>query len=252
MGFRNMRQNKSIVRNTILAALAVAGVVVYVLWPTPLRTFSLWPRSFPPNVLVPFEKIDPGEHSQMSMQTTRDSLLQLDWVQDSIENLDHRVGIRWELSNQNNEYLNWMRFDSLHLEIRSKGAKEILLKILTHDPDFTTPTVADSWRVLTKEVMVDSTWTKLSIPIEYFYVPEWWYIKHRVPKDFSQKHFSAVHAFELGPNHTLVENKGFLQVRSAHLSGSSNRPFAVLFFYLFIVLIVALGTNPQGKRSSRP
>lgn len=155
------------------------------------------------------------------------------------------AGFGWLLNDAN-----WSFMDTLYLEVRGQGFSELELKILTFDPDHTKPENRSSYRQVIKEVAISSQMQKIAIPTEQFYIPDWWYSQEGVSKDLDSKHLEKVYRIDIQPSSKTPRNVPLLlEIQSVTITGTSSRNLAILLGYLFLLMIIALGTNPHKRKA---
>lgn len=235
--------NSAIRRNLILITLAILGALAFHYAPPSIKTYSILPRD--PSEPLPLETFsDSGVTgtSKISMDQSSEAL-HLDILLNAPEGKDSWAGIGWTLTDAN-----WMFMDTLYVKIRGTGVSEAQLKLLTFDPDHTDPTNRDTYRQVLKEIPVTSAWTTLAIPTEQLYVPEWWYQQQKVARDLDSKHLEQVFRFDFLPAANSPRNAPIsIDIASITASGTSSRNLALLLGYWFILMIFAIGANPNKE-----
>lgn len=232
--------NSALKRNLFLVALALLGALVYHFAPPSIKTHSILPSNL---VLETFS--DSGSVGNSSIHLSKQNQgLAMDIVLNAPEGKDAWAGIGWDLMDAN-----WMFMDTLFVKIRGTGTTEAQLKLLTFDPDHTNPENRDTYRQVLKEVPIGSDWKLLAIPTDYFYVPDWWYQQQGVSHDLDSKHLEKVLRLDFQPSAKSPRQTPIhIEIESIQAYGKSSRNVAILLGYWFILMIFALGTNPNKRR----
>jgi len=137
------------------------------------------------------------------------------------------------------ENRNWNFMDSVVLNLQSsEGFKELIVQILTYDPDNRMK------KPVIKELHLNPNANTYSIAIEHFYTPDYWFEQQNAKNTHNARRFSSVMGLELysgwkNPVDVPLE----LKVQSICAEGLSNVPFAVLVVYLAILIGIAISVR---------
>lgn len=134
---------------------------------------------------------------------------------------------------------NWNMMDSLILNLQSsENFKELVVQILTYDPDnrMKKPAI--------KELYLNPNTNRYSIEMEHFYTPDYWFEQHNASNTHNAKRFSHITGLEMysgwkNPAGMPLE----LKVESICAEGLSNTPFAILVVYLAILIAIAISVR---------
>ncbi|GHV15712.1 hypothetical protein AGMMS49938_14700 [Fibrobacterales bacterium] len=214
----------------VIAILAIAGIAVYVFLPNEKNTNCV---SADKGVLIypSGDSLSGVGFVNISPSSFNCSLLNESGI--------CGLGFRFE-----NGSRNWGRMDSLILNLKSSPElKEILVKILTNDPNLTKDGDQNSIRPLIKELSANPNQTRYSIPLTYFYVPDYWFSEHNIEKNnvkslFSVKGIEILSGWKNPANSPLE-----LQIESLCAEGISNTPFVILVIYICLLIGIAIGVR---------
>lgn len=228
-------------RYLVLLTLAIAGIVVYRLVPFSGATQIVFP-SVLSRTPVTFSDSGVTGTSQIIL-SVQDTLVESKILLDAPMDKDCWAGFGWNLKS------NWSFMDTLFLEVRAEGFSELQLYVLTFDPDHSINDSADTYRQLVKEFPVSTNWQRIAVPAEQFYIPDWWYAQQGVDRSLDNKHLESVRRISIQPSARSPRGVPLrLELRRLEAVGASNRNQAILLGYLFLLTLVALGTNPNWRR----
>ncbi len=226
----------------LLALLGLAGIVAYVFAPSRERHDILVPGKLVHSEYYVYNDSAAGGTSR-ALLAHYDSLLIFDYSLGA--NKGAYCGFGWEFGKKRR---NWSFMDSLILDIRAIGTDQVIVKIISHDPDVTVAGKDNTLRPVIKEVAVSKDWQRIAIPVEDLYVPDYWYNDNGVSKNYDSKHLESVVRVEFTPGWESARGKPLsLQVRGLEVHGASNLYFGILVFWLLLLIIVAMGvrTGPR-------
>jgi hypothetical protein len=144
--------------------------------------------------------------------------------------------------NGEERYRDWTFVDSVILDLDAEGTDEVLMKIWTYDPDVTDTLKARTFRLLMKEIPLVAGRQRISIPMEQFYTPEFWFNDEHVDKTLNRRHQETVARVEIAPGWNQPHGKSFsLKIYSVTAKGVSNFAFGVVMFVMLGLMIVAIG-----------
>jgi hypothetical protein len=116
------------------------------------------------------------------------------------------------------------------------------MKIWTYDPDVTDDSKKLTFRQLIKEVPVSEEMQRIAIPMEQFYVPDYWFEQTGAKKDLTQRHLESVARVEIAPGWKTPRDKPFtLKIHRIEVRGVSNLTLGILLGVLLFVAILAIG-----------
>jgi len=136
---------------------------------------------------------------------------------------------------------NWNLMDSLVLNLQSsENLKELIVQILTYDPDnrIKKPAI--------KELNLNSNTKRYSLAMDHFYTPDYWFEQQNAKNTHNAKRFSSVIGLEIysgwkNPANTPLE----LKAENICAEGLSNISFALLVIYLAILIAIAISARIQ-------
>jgi hypothetical protein len=144
-----------------------------------------------------------------------------------------------------NENSNWNLMDSLVLNLQgSKNFKELIIQILTIDPDHTDIDHRSSMKPVLKEIHLDEDKKRYSIAMSHFYTPDYWFEQQNAKNTSNPKRFSAVAGLEIFSGWKNYSAQPLeLKVESICLEGANNKPFVTLVVYLCILIAIAISAR---------
>ena len=156
------------------------------------------------------------------------------------------VGLSFDEIGSN--YKNWNLMDSLVLNLQSSGDfKELIVQILTYDPDYTDPNNRNTMKPAIKELYLSPGTKRYSIAMEHFYTPDYWFEQQKARNTHNAKRFSAVAGLEMFAGWKNQADKPLeLKAESICAEGFSNMPFVVLVIYLSILVAIAISARTKS------
>jgi hypothetical protein len=97
-----------------------------------------------------------------------------------------------------NEFLDLTQYDTLRILASSAGGRSIKLEILVSDSTKNDP---NRLRYLEKEVALNTSTTPVSIALEQFTTPSWWFEQHREDKNDQRRFLDQTVALEFAHAH---------------------------------------------------
>ncbi|MDR1812509.1 MAG: hypothetical protein LBQ87_06765 [Candidatus Fibromonas sp.] len=143
---------------------------------------------------------------------------------------------------------NWNLMDSLVLEIQSSpDFKELVVQILTFDPDYTERSDRSTMKPFIKELKLSPGNKRYSISMEHFYVPDYWFVQQSAKNRHNAKRFYAITGMDIfsawkNPANTELE----LKINSVCAVGGSNTPFVILIIYIGILIAIAISVRVRA------
>ncbi len=232
----------------ILVAIAAAVIVVYFALPCRFFTDSVFPLHSEATVAAYDDTFDGGS-SKMSFSQA-DSSLSFSCALGGSEEQSAWCGFVVDLRLKGEmRYRDWTFVDSVIFDLDAKGTDEVLVKIWTYDPDVTDTLKARTFRLLMKELPLAAGRQRISIPMEHFYTPEFWFKDEHVDTALVERHQEMVARVEFAPGWNHPRGKEFkLVVYSITAKGLSNFTFGVVMFIMLGLMIVAIGrTHSYNK-----
>lgn len=230
------------VRLGLALVLGIAGTVVFLTIPPSTQTIVLPTTAQDATQIESFSDASHGGGSSLHMQI-RDSGITLQVVLDSNKSKDAWAGVGWNVQKRN-----WSFADTLYFDVRTQGTQKLLIKVLTMDPDHSVKGEKETYRQLEKDFVASSKWTRVAIPAEHLYIPDWWYDQRKVPREHDNKHLEDVRRLDLlfppeSPRGVPLE----LEIRSVTLFGGTSKNLAYFAGYIFLLLLLVVGRNPNKR-----
>lgn len=228
-----------------LVFLGFLGIVVYCLVPAPTTTERLLPQGTLATER-PYAVDDSSRGgSSRAYKSVSDSLYIFDCVLGSGKSAPAFCAFGWDL--EPTGHRNWSQMDSLILEIKTTGMNQVILKLLTKDPDH--PKIL---RHLIKELDTDSGWKRIAIPMDHLYTPDYWFKDNGIASLRGTSHLEAVERIEFAPGWDAPRSQPLgIQIRHIELIGVSNFYFGLLVVWELVLIIIALGVRTPSS-GSRP
>ncbi|MDR2731990.1 MAG: hypothetical protein LBB36_02095 [Fibromonadaceae bacterium] len=163
----------------------------------------------------------------------------------SLLNENGNCGMGFSFGETRRNSKNWNLMDSLVLELQSSpDLRELVVQILTYDPDYTKAGDRSTMKPFIKEVELNPGKKRYSIALEHFYVPDYWFVQQNAKNSHNAKRFFAVMGMDIyagwkNPANTMLE----LKVSRACAEGFSNTPFVILVIYLGILIASAIAAR---------
>ena len=234
----------------IIIAIAVAVIVGYFLMPSRYFVDSVFPLSSDASVAAYDDTYDGGA-SQVTLAQA-DSSLSFSCSLGGAEGQSAWCGFVIDLREKSEKrYRDWTFVDSVIFDLDVKGTDEVLAKIWAYDPDVTDTLKARTFRLLMKEIPLVEGRQRISIPMEQFYTPEFWFNDEHVDAALVDRHQETVARIEIAPGWNHPRGKKFsLVVHEIAVKGLSNFSFGVVLFILIGLMIVAIGrTHSYNKEN---
>ncbi len=150
---------------------------------------------------------------------------------------------------------NWQdlsRYDSLSIEVATRRMPQVLLTILTSDPER-----ASSWlepfgpRFVQHSIKTGRQFQKTTVALSDFRVPEWWFSFHRIhtPDEFTylDRSFGFLILNGFG---TMLGIPDEIQVKKIEVFGVNRRLGTILLFVALAGSIIFIGTVCRNLRKS--
>lgn len=235
---------------TYLILVAIAAVVlgVYAFLPDRHFTDGVFPLHSGATVLAYDDKADGGT-SEVEFRL-QDSSLDFSCQLGAVENQGAWCGLLFDVSLGNKaEYRNWTFVDSLVFDVEAAGTDEILVKVWTFDPDVTDIKKPRSYRLLLKELSLKKGRQRVSVPLEQFYTPEFWFKDGNVDKKLTRRHQETVARIEIAPGWNQARGKKFsVKFYQITAKGVSNLFFGIVLFIMLILMVVAIGRSHSNHK----
>jgi hypothetical protein len=140
---------------------------------------------------------------------------------------------------------NWNLNDSLVLVMQSSANfKELIVELLTFDPDHTESSNRSSMKPVLKELELNPNQKRYSIAMEHFYTPDYWFEQQKARNTHNPKRFSAVMGMEIFSGWKNPAGKSLeLKIESVCTEGYSNASFVILVIYLGILIAIGVGVR---------
>lgn len=232
----------------ILVAIAVAVVIVYLILPSRYFTDVVFPLDSDATVAAYDDTFDGGS-SKMSFAQSDSSLSFSCSLGGTVEQ-SAWCGFVVDLRKKNEKrYRDWTFVDSVIFDLDVKGTNEVLVKIWTYDPDVTDTLKARSFRLLMKELQLVEGRQRISVPMEHFYTPDFWFKDEHVDTALVDRHQEMVARLEFAPGWNQPRGRSFsIVVHEITAKGLSNFSFGVVMFIMLGLMIVAIGrTHSYNK-----
>jgi len=236
-------------RKTYLILVAIAAVVLGVYFTSPSRFFieDVFSQVKDNTVITYDDKYDGGS-SEISFKQNESSV-DFQCTLGADESKGAWCGILFDLTREGGVYRDWSFVDSVIVNLESSGTSEVLLKIWTFDPEVTDVNVARSFRLLMKELPLTGGIQRISIPLEQFYTPDFWYDDAKVSRNLDCRHHETVARVEVAPGWNQPRGKNFsLKITELQVKGLSNFTFGIVLFIMLGLFIAALGIKHSDRR----
>ncbi|MBR4916795.1 MAG: CIA30 family protein [Fibrobacter sp.] len=226
----------------VLAIAAIAVLVIYFCLPD--RNFS--ESVFPVPEGATFDKYDDRSDGGMSevALSVKDSSAFFSCSLGADTAGPAWCGLLWNFDPKGEkDYRNWTFVDTIFLDVKAAGTKQVLLKVWTFDPDVTDLEKQQTFKLLMKEVPLEPGKRQtVAIPMEELYTPEFWYGNAGVDPKFNKRHQESVARVEIAPGWEQARGTAFaLEIYGIHASGVSNFYFGIVLFAFLGFTIVAVG-----------
>lgn len=239
---------------TYIILVAIAAVVLGVYFMLPSRHFedSVFPLLGNASVESYDDSYDGGLSKTQFAKA--DSSLSFSCTLGGEENQSAWCGLVFDIREQGEKrYRDWNFVDSVIFDIESKGTDEILVKIWAYDPDVTDTLKARTFRLLLKELPLVGGRQRISIPMEQFYTPDFWFDEEHVDRSLTDRHQETIARVELAPGWNHPRQKEFsLVIYGITAKGLSNFSFGVVIFIMLGLMIVAIGrSHSSGEHEDK-
>lgn len=230
---------------SLLVLLGLLGIVAYVLAPRRESVNTLLPSHDD----IPFYVYDDSSTGGKSRAylSHSDTLVLFDFSLGNDPKRSAFCAFGWDIESKGRR--NWSFMDSLVLDVRATGTDQIIVKILTHDPDHTRKGESQTLRPLLKEVAVSAEWKRVAIAVEDLYTPDYWYDDNQIKGRNDTKHLESVVRVEVAPGWNAPRGKPLgVQLRLVEARGSSNLYFGLLVGWILLLIIAAMGVRTNGNQ----
>lgn len=232
----------------ILSIIAAFALIVYAVLPDRHFVESVFPLE--EGVAIDsYDDVSDGGSSKIAFMKG-DSLLHFQCTLGMDEDKPTWCGLLWNFDPDGKKnFRNWVFVDTLVLDLETSGTKELLLKVWTFDPDVSTLNKYGSYRLHLKEIPIRKNSTRIAIPLEELYTPDFWYNDNGVDKKkYKQRHMESVARVELAPGWNQARGRRFtVAVHEISAKGVSNLAFGSVLILFVILTIVAIGFTNRKK-----
>lgn len=230
---------------------AIAAIVLGVYFNSPCRFFveDVFAQ-VKDGIIIAYDDKTDGGSSEVQFKRNG-SAADFECTLGTDENKGAWCGLLMDLIVEDTLYRDWTFVDSVIVNLESSGTNEILLKIWTFDPEVTDVKVPRSFRLLMKEIPLTGGAQRVSIPLEQFYTPDFWYEDAKVDRTLECRHHETVARVEIAPGWNHPRGKKFsLSVKSIEVKGLSNFWFGVVLFIFLGLTIIAVGYRHHKKNEN--
>ena len=233
-------------RVTLSVIAAVIAVGIYAVIPERHYQTSVYPVSGNVSVSA-YDDSSDGGTSRASMNAS-DSALDFECTLGGDPAKNAWCGLIWNMDPQGQgKYENWSFMDSIIMDFDASGTQQVIVKIWTYDPDVTDSRKNITFRQLLKEVPVKEGHNHIAVPVEEFYVPDFWYDQTGAKRTLTNRQQESVARFEITPGWNTAPHKQFkLHIVNIQARGVSSAPLGILLG-VFIVLAVFAISGKKGK-----
>lgn len=232
----------------ILATIAALALCVFFLLPDRHFEDLVFPLNDKSTVFAYNDQIDGGESETTFLKN--DSSLNFSCTLGLDTTKSAWCGLLFDISNgKNAEYRNWLFVDSIIFDIEAIGTREILVKVWTFDPDVTNIKNPRTYRLLMKEMPIGKGRRRISLPMEHFYTPDFWYSESNIDPTLNKRHQETVARLEIAPGWNRRRGETFsLKIYSVKAKGVSNIAFGILMIIMLVLMIVAIGRKHSYEK----
>ena len=234
---------------TYIILVTIAAVVLGVYFALPCRFFedSVFPLHGNASVESYDDSYDGGLSKTKFAQA--DFSISFSCTLGGEENQSAWCGLVFDVREQGDKrYRDWNFVDSVIFDVDAKGTDEILVKIWAYDPDVTDTLKARSFRLLLKELPLAEGRQRISVPMEQFYTPDFWYDDEYVNRELTDRHQETIARIEIAPGWNHPRHKEFsLVIYGITAKGLSNFSFGVVMFIMLGLMVVAIGRSHSNK-----
>lgn len=227
-----------------LALLGGLGLLIYGLLPSPVQQETLFP-SLALAQQAPFAYDDSAQGgTSRAYQSFTDSVVSFDCILGADSSFAAFCAFGWDLKPSGVRH--WSTMDSLVFQVKARGTHYMIVKALTHDPNH--PNIP---RLLLKEIPVSAQWQRVSVPLDDFYTPTYWYKEHQLDSTRTTPHWESVLQLEVGPDWNAPRSQPLnIQIRSIQVQGKSNLYFGILVAWELLLIIMAMGIRTRSRSHS--
>lgn len=142
----------------------------------------------------------------------------------------------------------WNFVDQLTLDVESSGTNEIILKIWTFEPDVSDAKNPKTFKLLLKEIPLSGGRQTISIPVDDFYTPDFWYDEYGKASKRENRYMDAVARLEITSGWNQPKGKKYsLMIHEISVSGMSSVAFGIMLGVFILVVIGASGIRCHSK-----
>lgn len=232
-------------RYLIIAVLAILAIFVYSRIPPSRKSIAIWPA----NDLSHLKSFaNTGDvSSALTFGAIKDQL-NIAILLNASDPTQAWASLQFDLKKIHGGVMNWLFMDSLIIELSTYDTPELMLKVLTWDPDVSQSEDPSTYRILIKELPLSKGLQHIAIPAEHLYVPDWWYTQRGVSKDLDSKHLEGVTHFEISTTEkTPLAKQVRIDIQQIRVEGPKRTNFVILLAFLFVLALAAIGLKPtQG------
>jgi hypothetical protein len=151
------------------------------------------------------------------------------------------------IQGEGENFRNWNLMDSLILYLEtSANFKELIVQVLTYDPDYTDLEKRGTMKPVMKELKLAPGKNRYSIYMDHLYTPDYWFEQQNARDRGNMKRFSAITGMEMFSGWANKASEPLsLKVENICLKGQSNVSFVILVCFLGILIIVAIGAREK-------
>jgi len=166
-----------------------------------------------------------------------------------LSNESGNCGVGLSFDKIGGDYKNWNLMDSLVFNLQSsENFEELIVQILTYDPDYTDPNNRNTMKPAIKELYLSPGTRRYSIAMEHFYTPDYWFEQQKAKNVHNAKRFSAVAGLEMFSGWKNQADKPLeLKAESICAEGFSNTSFVVLVIYISILIAIAISVRTKNS-----
>jgi hypothetical protein len=157
-------------------------------------------------------------------------------------------GVGFSFSKGEDEnFQNWNLMDSLILFLEtSANFKELIVQVLTFDPDYTDLEKRGTMKPVMKELKLRPGKNRYSIYMEHLYTPDYWFEQQKAKDRGNMKRFSAITGLELFSGWANKAGEPLeLKIEDICIEGQSNLSFVILVCFIGILIIIAIGARAK-------
>jgi len=209
----------------ILLFLGIAGIIVYLLFPSERKVQCLEKElkfyQYPASGVKSAEIKPPAFKCILSKE-------------------DGHCGMGFSFS----ESENWNLVDFLVIDMQSSvDFEDLIVQILTMDFR-TNENDRSTMKPLIKELKLNKNKIRYSIPMEHFYTPDYWFEQQKVKDNQNSKRFSSVAGMEMFSGWKNKTDKPLeLEIKNVCLERVNNTRFVILVIYIGILIATAISVR---------